>query len=361
MLPPGLGAAAPHHAGGHVPFGMSAQAWGWTVRGIVTVLLALLGLTVETSQFNSVVRPSRDGPFVPFICTLACLILIMPAVAYGLARAFELQSAEALGFLLWAVAPGGAFSNMVSATARANVALNAALTCASVFVAIGMLPLACEFVIPSLLAAADSKPPPVDELLLNIVFIALPLLGGVCASRWLPKVSRVARRTAGPAGLLFILTITLLQGLRAPSWRAVAAAQVFFLVAFTLGLGLGLGLGQPADVVKSMVLEMAVHDTPLAQTVFLSTYHARLSDDESATCMTTIYVCGLGALGWSLLGVGVILGSRLIASGRIRAASTRIPCGATAFVTEGSTTSLLVNQPAEIAAVPLPLPAEEEA
>lgn len=56
-----------------------------------------------------------------------------------------------------------------------------------------------------------------------------------------------------------------------------------------------------------MILEMAVHDTPLAQTVFVSTYSARLSKIDATECMCTIYASGISAVLWSVLGIAAQL------------------------------------------------------
>ena len=277
---------------------MTAAAWGWTVKTLVTVLLALLGVAVETQDFAAVVRPSRRGLFVPF-----CLVFVIPAVAYALVKALGMDTPSALGVFIFACAPGGAFSNMVAATASAHVPLNAALTCASVIVALAMIPFSCEFVIPHLLTSDNKTPPPLSEVALNMAWIAIPLLSGVALSRHLPRVSRMARRFAGPLGFAFIIMVSVVQGITPPTWRALVAVQILFLIAVTLGLALGLAMRQPKPVVTSILLEMTVHDTPLAQTVFLSTYHARLSTDDAARAMSTILACGLTALFWS--GVGV--------------------------------------------------------
>lgn len=163
----------------HAPLGMNPETWGLIVRIIVTTLLVLLGLHVETTQLLAVVRPSQAGIFIPFLGTILSLIFIMPTVAFALMRAFSLGGPESLGFFLFACSPGGVFSNLASAAAGAHVPLNAALTCVSLVSSIGLLPFSCVVVIPSLLSTRESSKLPFSELITNMALIAVPLLTGV--------------------------------------------------------------------------------------------------------------------------------------------------------------------------------------
>ena len=93
QLPPGL--PPPQHHGSHVPFGMSALAWSWTLRTLVTVILFMIGITCELAQFLEIARPTRKGPFVPFFATLVCLLFVMPVLAYMVIKVFALAGPSA--------------------------------------------------------------------------------------------------------------------------------------------------------------------------------------------------------------------------------------------------------------------------
>ena len=75
-------------------------------------------------------------------------LLLLPALAFGLAMLFQLPAPFAIGLVLLATCPGGAHSNLMTNLAKGDVALSVALTTLS--------GLACVITIPAYVYLAAS-------------------------------------------------------------------------------------------------------------------------------------------------------------------------------------------------------------
>jgi len=92
------------------------------------VIMLGLGLSLTVEDFRRVVSYPRAA----FI-GLFSQIVLLPAVAFGLASAFGLPPELAVGLVLLAASPGGATANLFSHLAKGDVALNITLTAINMF------------------------------------------------------------------------------------------------------------------------------------------------------------------------------------------------------------------------------------
>ena len=83
------------------------------------VIMLGLGMGLTLDDFRRVGRYPRA-----VITGLALQIVLLPAAAFALARAFGLPPELAVGLMLLAASPGGATANIYSHLARGDVALN---------------------------------------------------------------------------------------------------------------------------------------------------------------------------------------------------------------------------------------------
>ena len=82
-----------------------------------------LGLTLTVTDFKRVLKYPKATAVA-----LACQLVVLPAVCFGLVLAFDLQGALAVGMMLLVAAPGGITANLLSHLAGGDVALNITLT-----------------------------------------------------------------------------------------------------------------------------------------------------------------------------------------------------------------------------------------
>ncbi|MFT3840047.1 MAG: bile acid:sodium symporter family protein [Myxococcaceae bacterium] len=100
------------------------------------VIMLGLGLTLGLADFTRVFKAPRA-----VLVGLVCQMLILPAAAYGVARALALPPALAVGLMLLAASPGGASANLFSHLAKGDVALNITLTAVNSLLSLFTLPL----------------------------------------------------------------------------------------------------------------------------------------------------------------------------------------------------------------------------
>jgi len=98
----------------------------FTALALNTAMFAMMfgmGLTLTPVDFRRVAK----APRATIVGTLLQLI-IMPLVAIGIAKAFDMAPLLAVGLVVIGACPGGLFSNMYIHFARGNTALSITLT-----------------------------------------------------------------------------------------------------------------------------------------------------------------------------------------------------------------------------------------
>ncbi|ONM49210.1 bile acid:sodium symporter family protein [Nocardia donostiensis] len=94
-----------------------------------------LGLTLTLDDFARVTRYPKAA-----LVALACQLLVLPVICFGLVHLFGLDGALAVGMMLLAASPGGTSANLFSHIAGGNVALNITLTAINSVLAVFTLP-----------------------------------------------------------------------------------------------------------------------------------------------------------------------------------------------------------------------------
>ena len=103
-----------------------------------------LGLTLTTDDFARVLKYPRAAAVA-----LACQLVLLPAICFGLVVLFGLEGALAVGMMLLVAAPGGITANLFSHLAGGDVALNITLTAINSVLA--------AFTLPAVVALATWK------------------------------------------------------------------------------------------------------------------------------------------------------------------------------------------------------------
>ncbi|MGW5455772.1 bile acid:sodium symporter family protein [Nocardia sp. NPDC003979] len=89
----------------------------------LAIIMFSLGMTLTTSDFRRIAHTPRA-----VLIALILQALVLPAVAFGLVKIFDLDPLLAIGVMLLAASPGGTTANLYSHLFRGDVALNVTLT-----------------------------------------------------------------------------------------------------------------------------------------------------------------------------------------------------------------------------------------
>lgn len=181
----------------------------WIVLPILTLLMFDLGLSLRFEDFGKVFR----HPW-PLAVALFGQLVLLPAIALGLAYLFGLPPVFFIGLVLIACCPGGSSSNVFSKLAGGDVALSVTLTALSSIITLFTIPFIMSWA-TQLVGESVGITLPVGNLIKqNLVLMLLPVLLGIGMHYAWPngadKTDKVLSRLAFPL-LLVLITVFYIQ------------------------------------------------------------------------------------------------------------------------------------------------------
>lgn len=231
------------------------------------VIMFGMGMTLVPADFKRVATMPRA-----VVCGVAGQFLIMPLVAYGLAKALQLSADVAMGFVILGACPGGTASNVIAYLAKADVALSVTMTAVSTLLAVFMTPTIVQLLGGEWLPV-DWQPMFIDVAQVVLVPVALGLGVRAVAGERAAKALDVFPAISVAVIVLIVATIVALR-----QETIATAAPVIVLVALAhnmFGLGLGYGLATlvrlPESARRTVAIEIGMQNSGLG--VVLSTAH----------------------------------------------------------------------------------------
>ena len=237
------------------------------INYMLGVVMFGMGLTLNLKDFKIVFSRPKD-------VIVGCLaqFTIMPLLAWGLARLFQLDEALALGVVLVGCCPGGTASNVITYLAKGDLALSVGMT--------GVSTLLAPLLTPLLTWALAGKSVDVDVagMLLSILWVViLPIVVGLVVKGLWPKFTEKATAylpAVSSLAIAFIVAIVI--GANAHKLMAGGMVIVIVVVLHNLcGLSLGyligrlLGLAEPKK--RAISIEVGMQNSGLASS--LATLH----------------------------------------------------------------------------------------
>ena len=237
------------------------------INYMLGVVMFGMGLTLNLKDFKIVFSRPKD-------VIVGCLaqFTIMPLLAWGLARLFQLDEALALGVVLVGCCPGGTASNVITYLAKGDLALSVGMT--------GVSTLLAPLLTPLLTWALAGKSVDVDVagMLLSILWVViLPIVVGLVVKGLWPKFTEKATAylpAVSSLAIAFIVAIVI--GANAHKLMAGGLVIVVVVVLHNLcGLSLGyligrlLGLAEPKK--RAIAIEVGMQNSGLASS--LATLH----------------------------------------------------------------------------------------
>lgn len=147
-----------------------------------------LGLNLKWADFKLFkYRPK------PVLAGLIGQLVVLPLIAYLLAKVLQLPPYFVIGFMLIACSPGGSSSNVFSMLAKGDVALSVSLTACSSIITMFTIPLIMGLVCSGIIGEDIKVNLPVGKLFVqNIVLMFVPIILGMLTRR---KLTNVAEKT----------------------------------------------------------------------------------------------------------------------------------------------------------------------
>ena len=238
-----------------------------TINYLLGVVMFGMGLALNLHDFQVVFSRPKD-----IIIGCMAQYTVMPFLAWGLAKVFQLDEALALGVVLVGCCPGGTASNVITYLAKGDLALSVGMT--------GVSTVLAPLLTPLLTWALAGKSIQVDVtgMLLSILWVViLPIvLGLIIKSLW-PKFTEKAMDYL-PAFSSVAIAFTVSIVISANASKLLASGFLIILVVMChnlFGLGLGyligrlLGMSEPKK--RAVSIEVGMQNSGLASS--LATLH----------------------------------------------------------------------------------------
>jgi BASS family bile acid:Na+ symporter len=230
----------------------------------LAIIMFGLGLDLTITDFKRVARAPKA-----VAVALACQIVLMPTICFGLVVLFDLPALLGIGMMLLAASPGGTTANLYSHLFRGDVALNITLTAINTVIAVVTLPLITGLAI-AWYDRQDDVSMPLVEIVKVFALILVPVGIGMLVNHRAPDFARRMDKPVriGSAVILAILVVGILldQLENVGDYLADVGLIAALFCAASLVVGYvvpkAFGVTGPQAIASSM--EIGVHNGTLA-------------------------------------------------------------------------------------------------
>ena len=237
------------------------------INPLLGVIMFGMGLTLNLNDFKIVFSRPRD-------VIVGCLAqyTIMPLLAWGLAKTFQLDEALALGVVLVGCCPGGTASNVITYLAKGDLALSVGMT--------GVSTLLAPLLTPLLTWGLAGKSIDVDVvgMLLSILWVViLPIVMGLTFKGLWPKFTEKAvDYLPAISSLAIAMIVSIVIGANAHNLLAggliiVVVVMLHNICGLSLGYVIGRLLGLTEPKKRAISIEVGMQNSGLASS--LATLH----------------------------------------------------------------------------------------
>jgi BASS family bile acid:Na+ symporter len=239
------------------------SAFDWIPDTAIVFGLALImfgmGITLTVADFARIAaRPATVA------AGFLGQFLVMPLAGWTVATVCGLEPPLAVGLILVACCPGGTSSNVVTAIARADVALSVVMTACTTLGAVVLTPL-----LTKLLAGRLVEVNGWGLFASTLQVVVLPVAAGVAANRWLPAVVRAVLPVAPLASVLTIAVVCAsviaknAAAVRDSGLQLVGAVVLLHGAGFALGHTYARLLGYDRQVARTISIEVGMQNSGL--------------------------------------------------------------------------------------------------
>ena len=230
----------------------------------LAIIMFGLGLDLTVADFRRVGRAPKA-----VAVALACQVVLLPAICFGLVVLFDLPALLGIGMLLLAASPGGTTANLFSHLFRGDVALNITLTAINTVIAVVTLPLITGLAI-AFYDRQDDVTMPLVEIVKVFALILLPVGIGMVVNNRAPDFARRMDKPVriGSAVILAVLVLGILLDQRENVGDYLADVGLITALFCAISLVVGFyvprafGVTGPQAIASSM--EVGVHNATLA-------------------------------------------------------------------------------------------------
>lgn len=264
---------------------------------LLLVSLALVMFGVGLSLSGADFLRLREHPKA-VVLALVLQMLLLPAIAWGLAVGFGLSPLFAVGLMLLAASPGGVTANLFSHLFGGHVALNLSLTAINTLLSVVSMPLIANLALDHFIG--EGVVPLQTRKVVEVMAVVLvPVALGMGLAKLKPALAAGLQK---PFKIFSAVVLALLAlGAIAKEWTALSEAATSIggavLVFNLLSLGLGYWASRWAGLDKPMStaigFEIGIHNSTLALYIALSVLNSFPMALPAAAYSVTMYLLGV--------------------------------------------------------------------
>ena len=230
------------------------------VNYLLMVVMFGMGLTMKPKDFALIIKRPKD-----ILIGCAAQFIIMPALAFGLSKLFQLDPALTAGVVLVGTCPGGTSSNVMTYLSKGDVALSVGMTSVNTLLAPLLTP-----AITWLLLQTTVKVDVWSMFWSIIQVIIIPIALGFVINRFFGKITQkavaVLPMISTIAICLIIATVVSHNAGKIYTSGVLVLAVVILhnLLGYACGFGLGKLLRLTPEKVKALSIEIGMQNSGLA-------------------------------------------------------------------------------------------------
>ena len=217
---------------------------------LLSIILFTMGTTLKADDFVNVFKKPKE-----ISVGLSAQYLIMPLLAFCLAKMFCLNDALTVGIILVGTVPGGTASDVITFLSKGDVALSVSLTAVSTVISPVLTP-----IITLLLIGNQIHFNPVDMFISILEIVIIPIILGLALNYRFPKFCSELKDYLPAVSAIVICLIV--AGVIGANKEAIltssAVIMVVIILQYFLAMLLGFCIGYLAGMDKKQIVTIAI-------------------------------------------------------------------------------------------------------
>ncbi len=241
------------------------------LKVMILVIMFGLGCSLSLKDFKEAMKTPK-----PVIVGFLSQYIIMPAIAFGMAKFFEMPNAWAIGIIIVACCPSGTTSSLFNYFAKGDLALSISLSSITTGAALLAMPILLTIYTGPF--QAENLQVDTGKVILSLAACLVPVGGGIFLRSRSERWAKNMEETGAALGIIVILFLIL-------SWLPRNFTQLLdsdpSILFTSIGLGLGgflfgywvsRGLGMSRRKCRTVSLETGIQNGPLAFAIILLSF-----------------------------------------------------------------------------------------
>lgn len=239
-----------------------------TMNILLGIILFGMGTTLKLDNFINVLKRPRE-----ILTGISIQYIIMPLLAFCLARIFSLNEALTIGLILVGTVPGGTASDVITFLAKGDLALSVSLTAISTVISPILTPL-----ITLLLIGNHITFNPLTMFISIVEIVIVPIALGLIINYKIPKFTERLKKYLPVVSSIAICLIiggvlgTNKTAIMTTSWIILVVIILQYILAISIGLIVSYLSGMKTKQAITIAIELAFQNsglsTSLAKTHF---------------------------------------------------------------------------------------------